>query len=69
MILQNMSPQWESSNALHIIVQQDVAEAYNVEAMPTFLFIKGGEKVDSVVGGRKDDIHTKIVALMGSASA
>ncbi|KAI5013473.1 thioredoxin H-type-like [Hordeum vulgare subsp. vulgare] len=47
---------------------KDVAEAYNVEAMPTFLFIKDGEKVDSVVGGRKDDIHTKIVALMGSAS-
>ncbi|EMS67170.1 Thioredoxin H-type [Triticum urartu] len=48
---------------------KDVAEAYNVEAMPTFLFIKDGAKVDTVVGGRKDDIHTKIVALMGSASA
>ncbi|KAF7015763.1 hypothetical protein CFC21_029526 [Triticum aestivum] len=48
---------------------KDVAEAYNVEAMRTFLFIKDGAKVDTVVGGRKDDIHTKIVALMGSASA
>uniref|UniRef100_M8C3T7 Thioredoxin H-type n=1 Tax=Aegilops tauschii TaxID=37682 RepID=M8C3T7_AEGTA len=31
--------------------------------------LKDGAKVDTVVGGRKDDIHTKIVALMGSASA
>ncbi|KAM7258068.1 hypothetical protein ACFE04_013809 [Oxalis oulophora] len=25
---------------------EDIAEAYNVEAMPTFLFFKEGEKVD-----------------------
>lgn len=48
---------------------KEVAEAYKVEAMPTFLFYKGGEKVDTVVGARKDDIQTKIVALTGSASA
>jgi thioredoxin 1 len=48
---------------------KDVAEEYKVEAMPTFLFIKDGQTVDTVVGGRKDDIHNKIVALIGSASA
>ena len=48
---------------------KDVAEQYNVEAMPTFLFFKGGEQVDKVVGGKKDDIQQKLVALTGSASA
>ncbi|CAM0905557.1 unnamed protein product [Alopecurus aequalis] len=48
---------------------KDVAEEYDVQAMPTFLFIKGGEKVCTVVGGKKDEIHTKIVNYIGSSSA
>ncbi|KAM0830580.1 hypothetical protein ACQ4PT_066115 [Festuca glaucescens] len=47
---------------------KDVAEKYEVEAMPTFLFIKDGEKVGTVVGGRKDEIQKKLVELT-SASA
>ncbi|XP_074315803.1 thioredoxin H1-like [Silene latifolia] len=31
----------------------DVARAWNVRAMPTFTFLKNGEKVDEVVGATK----------------
>uniref|UniRef100_A0ACD5UNX0 Uncharacterized protein n=2 Tax=Avena sativa TaxID=4498 RepID=A0ACD5UNX0_AVESA len=48
---------------------KNVAEEYQVEAMPTFLFIKDGEKVHTVVGGKKDEIHSKLVFFTGSASA
>lgn len=48
---------------------KDVAKQYSVEAMPTFLFIKDGEKVDTVVGARKEEILSNIVKHIGSASA
>jgi hypothetical protein len=37
--------------------------------MPTFVFIKNGKKVCTVVSNNKDTIHNKIVALIGSSSA
>ncbi|KAL0323148.1 UNVERIFIED_CONTAM: Thioredoxin H-type 1 [Sesamum calycinum] len=37
-----------------------VAQKYNVEAMPTFLFLKGGEEVDRLVGAKKEDLQTLI---------
>ncbi|KAL6880081.1 hypothetical protein ACP4OV_011646 [Aristida adscensionis] len=39
---------------------EDVAKEYNIEAMPTFLFIKNGEKVHTVVGARKEELQSKI---------
>lgn len=47
---------------------KEVAEEYKIEAMPTFLFIKDGEKVHTVVGGKKDEIEAKIVAYTATAS-
>jgi thioredoxin 1 len=37
--------------------------------MPTFLFIKDGEKVDTVVGGRKDEIHKKLLELTAAPAS
>ncbi|KAK4481415.1 hypothetical protein RD792_012308 [Penstemon davidsonii] len=37
-----------------------VAEEYEVEAMPTFLFLKEGKIVDKVVGAKKEDLQAKI---------
>ncbi|KAL8153918.1 hypothetical protein V2J09_011678 [Rumex salicifolius] len=39
---------------------KEVAEEYKVEAMPTFLFIKEGKVIDTVVGARKDELHAAI---------
>ncbi|XP_051206795.1 thioredoxin H-type-like [Lolium perenne] len=47
----------------------DVTEEYKITAMPTFVFIKNGKKVCTVVSNNKDTIHKKIVALIGSSSA
>ncbi|KAL1823356.1 hypothetical protein ACET3Z_010134 [Daucus carota] len=40
---------------------QSISEEYEVEAMPTFVFIKEGVVVDRVLGARKDDLHSTIV--------
>lgn len=38
---------------------QEVAARYGVRAMPTFLFIKDGQQVDSVVGANKNELESK----------
>ncbi|XP_073288325.1 thioredoxin H-type 1-like [Primulina huaijiensis] len=37
-----------------------VSKEFNVEAMPTFVFLKDGQEVDRVVGAHKDDLALKI---------
>ncbi|XP_039799398.1 thioredoxin H-type-like [Panicum virgatum] len=52
---------------------KEVASEYEIQAMPTFLFIKNGEKIHTVVGARKEDLQTSIEkhasATAASASA
>ncbi|KAF3444749.1 hypothetical protein FNV43_RR14442 [Rhamnella rubrinervis] len=37
-----------------------VAQDFGVQAMPTFVWVKKGEEVDRLVGGKKDDLEKKI---------
>ncbi|KAK7310932.1 hypothetical protein RJT34_08738 [Clitoria ternatea] len=37
-----------------------VAEEWEIEAMPTFLFLKEGKVVDKVVGGKKEELQLTI---------
>ncbi|KAL6647577.1 hypothetical protein ACP70R_015014 [Stipagrostis hirtigluma subsp. patula] len=39
---------------------KDVAAEYNIEAMPTFLFFKGGQNIHTVVGARKEELQAKV---------
>ncbi|PIN15210.1 Thioredoxin [Handroanthus impetiginosus] len=39
---------------------EDVAQEFGVQAMPTFILIKKGEKVDKVVGAKKEELQKKI---------
>lgn len=51
---------------------QTVAKEWSVEAMPTFIFLKEGKLVDTVVGAKKEDIHQTIIkhaAVTSSATA
>jgi thioredoxin 1 len=48
---------------------KDVAAEYKIEAMPTFLFIKNGEKIDTVVGARREDLHASIEKHVAAPSA
>uniref|UniRef100_A0A0D9W087 Thioredoxin domain-containing protein n=1 Tax=Leersia perrieri TaxID=77586 RepID=A0A0D9W087_9ORYZ len=38
----------------------EVARQWNVEAMPSFVLVKGGKEVSRVVGARKDELERKI---------
>jgi thioredoxin 1 len=50
------------------MILQDVAQEWDVEAMPTFIFIKDGKAVDKVVGAKKDDLERKVAALATEAA-
>ncbi|RAL47353.1 unnamed protein product [Cuscuta campestris] len=46
----------------------DVTQVYEVKAMPTFVFLKGGKVVHTVVGAKKDELHADILIHAGEAS-
>lgn len=48
---------------------QTVAQEWAVEAMPTFMFVKGGKIVDKVVGAQKDQLQMTLAKHMATASA
>ncbi|CAN6171182.1 unnamed protein product [Urochloa humidicola] len=50
---------------------KEVAAEYKIEAMPTFLFIKEGKKVETVVGARKEELQANVEkhAPVATASA
>lgn len=39
---------------------KSVAKEYNIEAMPSFVFLKEGKEIDRVVGARKEELQSKI---------
>ncbi|KAJ1937141.1 hypothetical protein FBU59_004843 [Linderina macrospora] len=41
----------------------DVAQKYRVRAMPTFVFIKNGAKVDELTGANKGGLESKLRSL------
>nr|ABK24945.1 unknown [Picea sitchensis]ABK25545.1 unknown [Picea sitchensis] len=47
---------------------RDVAQEWDVEAMPTFIFIRDGRAVDKVVGAKKDDLERKVAALAATTT-
>uniref|UniRef100_A0A0C9RKR8 TSA: Wollemia nobilis Ref_Wollemi_Transcript_13305_876 transcribed RNA sequence n=1 Tax=Wollemia nobilis TaxID=56998 RepID=A0A0C9RKR8_9CONI len=42
---------------------QDVTEEWEVQSMPTFIFIKDGKPIDKIIGARKDELERKVAAL------
>ncbi|MCI19673.1 thioredoxin h2-like [Trifolium medium] len=61
-ILDAMSNEYTDVEFIKIDVDElsDVAKEFNVDAMPTFVFLKKGKEVDKVVGAKKDELHKKI---------
>ena len=46
---------------------QTVAEEWEVQAMPTFIFLKEGNTVDKVVGAKKEELQRTIEKHLASA--
>lgn len=42
----------------------EVAQQWKVQAMPTFVLVKGGKEVSRVVGARKDELEGKVAQLV-----
>ena len=43
-----------------MLLLQEVARKWGVDAMPTFVFLKDGEEVERVVGARKEELLAAI---------
>merc|ERR1712226_286467 len=52
--------EWEGTFKVDVDENEETAAAYGVSAMPTFKFIKGGQKVGEVVGANEAAILAKI---------
>ncbi|KAG8377844.1 hypothetical protein BUALT_Bualt08G0075800 [Buddleja alternifolia] len=48
---------------------KDVAEKFNVDAMPTFLFLKEGKEVDRIVGAKRDELQAAITKHQATLTA
>ena len=42
---------------------QEIAEKFEVTAMPTFVFLKGGNEVHRIVGADKVELGVKVLEL------
>lgn len=48
---------------------QQVASDWDVQAMPSFMFLKGGKLVDKVVGAKKEELQQTIAKHLASTTA
>ena len=57
-----MSKEFTSVLFLKVDVDEnrEAVQEYNIEAMPTFVFIKGGQTVDTMRGADKDQLRSLI---------
>ncbi|KAJ1293173.1 hypothetical protein BS78_01G047700 [Paspalum vaginatum] len=47
----------------------EVARTWKVEAMPTFVLVKGGKEVSRVVGAKKDELERKVNSFVSASSS
>lgn len=66
--LKKQKEYWSLISVNYLVLQQ-VAEEWEVEAMPTFIFLKEGTVVDKVVGAKKGELQQTIAKHMATASA
>lgn len=42
---------------------QELSTSWDIKATPTFVFLKNGRQVDTLVGGNKQELQKKIAAV------
>mmetsp|Transcript_3998 Transcript_3998/g.5563 ORF Transcript_3998/g.5563 Transcript_3998/m.5563 type:complete len:113 (+) Transcript_3998:133-471(+) len=62
------SPNYQDVIFLKVDVDEseDVAERYDIEAMPTFKFIRSGEVVETVIGANSNALKSKLDATLNA---
>eukprot|EP01018_Ginkgo_biloba_P015721 Gb_20967 [translate_table: standard] len=70
-VFNELSKKYQNVTFLKVDVDEmkDVTAEWDVQAMPTFLFIKDGKEVARIVGARKDELEKRIAALAQSSKA
>jgi len=51
------------------MVRQEVADFYKIDGMPTFVFIKNGETLETIEGPEKDEILDAIKKYIGTPAS
>ncbi|WOK97134.1 hypothetical protein Cni_G05842 [Canna indica] len=61
-----MADQYTEAVFLKIDVDElpDVSRQWKVQAMPTFVLVRGGQEVGRIVGARKDELEKQIKGLL-----
>ncbi|KAF5094469.1 hypothetical protein D0Z00_003516 [Geotrichum galactomycetum] len=64
-VVEKLSETVTQANFIKVDVDEspDVAAEYEVTAMPTFLFFKNGEKVETVIGANVGKLQASVKAL------
>ncbi len=47
-----------------MLIFKDASEEYDISAMPTFIFFKEGQKVDTIMGANEQKIRDTITKLL-----
>ncbi|KAG5647751.1 hypothetical protein DXG03_008474 [Asterophora parasitica] len=70
-VFEALSKQYKGVNFLKcdVDVGKDVASRYSVSAMPTFIFLKGGQKVDQVRGANRAALEDAVRRHSGPSSS
>lgn len=63
-VLDKLDSTFEAAHFIKVDVDEspDVAKEYGISAMPTFLFFKNGEKIDTVVGANVGKLQATVKA-------
>ncbi|KAF5092187.1 hypothetical protein D0Z03_002995 [Geotrichum reessii] len=64
-VVERLSETVKEANFIKVDVDEspDVAAEYGVTAMPTFIFFKNGEKVETVIGANVGKLQASVKAL------
>ncbi|CDO55776.1 similar to Saccharomyces cerevisiae YCR083W TRX3 Mitochondrial thioredoxin, highly conserved oxidoreductase required to maintain the redox homeostasis of the cell,forms the mitochondrial thioredoxin [Geotrichum candidum] len=65
-VIEKLSETVKEANFIKVDVDEspDVASEYGISAMPTFMFFKNGEKIETVIGANVGKLQASVKALV-----
>ena len=57
------------SSSFLSFVSQEFSSSWDIQATPTFFFLKNGQQVDKLVGANKPELEKKVAAVAGGSVA